>query len=60
MKIKEQSLHYLNDKIHTCSEMDDLSVKILETFCGICYKEFGKWFNTDNFIGGAVTILKVN
>lgn len=60
MKIKEQSLHCLNDEIHTCSEMDDLRVEILDTFCGICYKELGKWFNTDNFIGGAVTILKVN
>ena len=51
MKIKEQSLHYLNDEIHTCPEMDGLSVETLDMFCGICYKELGKGLNNDNFIG---------
>ena len=60
MKIKEQSLHCLNDEIHTCPEMVVLSVEALDMLCGICYKELGKCFNTDNFIGAAVTILKVN
>ena len=60
MKIKEQSLHCLNGEIHTCPEMVGASVEALDTFCGICDKELGKCFNTDNFIGAAVTILKVN
>lgn len=41
-KIKEQSLHCLNDQVHTCTEMDDFSVELLDTFCGICYEELGK------------------
>ena len=47
-KIKEQSLHCLNDKIHTCSEiqMDDLGDELLDRFCGICYEELGEWLNT--------------
>ena len=60
MKIKEQSLRCVNDEIHTCTEMVGLSGEILDTFCGICYKDLGKCFNNDDFIGAAATILKVN
>jgi len=58
-EIKEQSLNY---EIHTCPEMDDLSEEILDTLCGICYEELGKWFNTstDNFIAASVTVFKVS
>ena len=54
-EIKEQSL---NDKIHTCLGMDDLSVEVLDTFCGICYAELGKWLNADHFIVAYVTVIK--
>ena len=56
-EIKEQSL---NDVIHTCPEMGDLSEEILDTFCGICYEDFGKWLNTDNSFAVSVTIFKVS
>lgn len=42
LKIKEQSLHCLNDQVHTCTEMDDFRVELLDTFCCICYEELGK------------------
>ena len=45
-QLKKQSLHCLNDEIHTWPEMDDLSGESVDTFCGICYKELGEWFNT--------------
>ena len=45
MKIKERSLHCLNDEMPTCPETVGLSGEILGTFCGICYKELGKRFN---------------
>lgn len=41
LKIKEQRMHHMND------QLDDVkTVELLDKFCGICYEEIGKCFET--------------